>query len=163
MPAVQLTPLDDDLTERLLAVAVADADPTEVIPPVDGPPGWIARRQQFFRAFHRERQPGLAGPLRTVMYAITTDYRIVGMIRLTLDETGQEAEVGMWLARSARGQGLATEALRQLLDEARRAGARTVKADTTPENQAAQAVLRRVGADLVEEKSKIYARLELDT
>ncbi|MEV0718973.1 GNAT family N-acetyltransferase [Asanoa sp. NPDC050611] len=163
MPAVQLTPLDDDLTERLLAVAVADADPTEVIPPVEGPPGWTAGRAEFFRAFHHERQAGLAGPLRTVMYAITADYRIVGMIRLTLDESGREAETGMWLARTARGQGLGGAAFERLLDEAHRAGARTVKADTTPGNHAALAVLRRAGAQLRAENDKVYARLELDT
>ena len=161
MPAVQLTPLDDALIERLLALAVADAAPTEVMPPVDGPPGWNQTREDFFRRFHRERQPGLAGPLRTIMYAISAGDRLIGMIRLTLDEDGT-AETGMWLARSARGQGYGGGALEALLDEARRAGARTVKADTTPDNLAAQAVLRRVGARL-ERSDKIYARLELET
>ncbi|GIF52351.1 RimJ/RimL family protein N-acetyltransferase [Asanoa ferruginea] len=158
---MQLTPLDDALTERLLAVAVAEATPEEVIPPVEGPPGWTGSRQEFFRAFHRERQPGLAGPLRTVMFAIDVDSTIVGMIRLTLDDDGHTAETGMWLARSARGQGLGTKALTALLDEARRAGARTVRADTTPANRAAQAVLSRAGAALEPRGDKVYARLEL--
>ncbi|GIF76275.1 GNAT family N-acetyltransferase [Asanoa siamensis] len=158
---VQLTPLDDALTERLLAVAVADADPTEVTPPVDGPPGWTRERRDFFRAFHQERQGGLAGPLRTVMYAITTEDRLVGMIRLTIE--GDEAETGMWLARTARGQGVATQALHRLLYEARRAGARTVEADTTPGNHPALATLRGAGAVLEANPDKVYARLELDS
>jgi RimJ/RimL family protein N-acetyltransferase len=159
MPVV-LTPLDDALTERLLAVAVAGATPDEVMPPVDGPPGWTPARQEFFRAFHRERHPGLAGPLHTVMFAVHADGRLVGMIRLTLER--DDAETGMWLARSARGQGLATQALQALLGEARRAGARTVKADTTPGNRAAQATLTRCGAALDHQGEKVYARLELD-
>ena len=159
MPVV-LTPLDDALTERLLAVAVADATPEEVMPPVDGPPGWTPARQELFRAFHRERHPGLPGPLHTVMYAVHADDRLVGMIRLTLEKA--EAETGMWLARSARGQGLAAQALHALLGEARRAGARTVRADTTPGNRAAQAALSRCGAALDHQADKVYARLELD-
>jgi RimJ/RimL family protein N-acetyltransferase len=161
MPVVVLTPLDDALTERLLAVAVAGAAPEEVMPPVDGPPGWTPARQEFFRAFHRERQPGLAGPPHTVMFAVHADDRLVGMIRLTLET--DEAETGMWLARSARGRGLAAPALRALLDEARRAGARTVRADTTPGNRAALATLSRCGAALDHREDKVYARLELDT
>ncbi|HEV7711172.1 MAG TPA: GNAT family N-acetyltransferase [Asanoa sp.] len=160
---MKLTPLDDALTERLLTVAVADSTPEEVMPPVEGPPGWTQARQDFFRAFHHERQPGLAGPLRTVMFAIEVDDNLVGMIRLTVDDDGQTAETGMWLARSARGQGLGTEALRSLLDEARRAGARTVRADTTPGNKAALAVLGRTGAALAPQGDKVYARLELDS
>jgi RimJ/RimL family protein N-acetyltransferase len=157
---VALTPLDDALTEELLKLAVADAAPTEVMPPVDGPEGWTPAARSFFREFHRERQPGLTGTLRTVMYAITDDDRLVGMIRLTLEADGT-AETGMWLARSARGKGIGSASLAQLLGEARRAGVRTVKADTTPGNRAAQAVLRRLGATL-EQTDKVYARLELD-
>src|ERR1700754_4796549 len=101
---VALTPLDDALTEDLLEVAVVDAAPHEVMPPVDGPEGWTPQAREFFRAFYRERQ-SLTGPLRTVMYAITDDDRLVGMIRLTLEADGT-AETGMWLARSARGKGI---------------------------------------------------------
>ncbi|GIF68002.1 hypothetical protein Ais01nite_60370 [Asanoa ishikariensis] len=159
MPVV-LTPLDDALIERLLAVAVADATPEEVMPPVDGPAGWTPARQEFFRAFHRERSPGLAGPLRTVMYAVHADDDLVGMIRLTLEH--DEAETGMWLARAARGRGLAAPALLALLEQAQRAGARTVSAETTPGNRAAQATLSRCGAVLDHQGDKVYARLELD-
>ncbi|MEV4617169.1 GNAT family N-acetyltransferase [Asanoa sp. NPDC049573] len=141
---------------------MSDATPEEVMPPVEGPPGWTEGRQEFFRAFHRERRPGLDGPLRTVMFAIETDTGVIGMIRMTLDDDGT-AETGMWLARSARGRGLGTEALRTLLDEARAAGARTVRADTTPGNKAALAVLGRTGAALVPDGDKVYARLELDS
>ncbi|MDG4827008.1 GNAT family protein [Asanoa sp. WMMD1127] len=162
MPLV-LTPLDDALTERLLETARVDATPEEVMPPVDGEPGWTRARETFFRAFHQERQAGLTGPHRTVMYAIMINDQPRGMIRLTLDADGATAETGMWLARSARGQGLGTRALHALLAEAGKAGARAVRADTTPANRAAQAVLRRAGATLEPQGDKVYARLELGT
>jgi RimJ/RimL family protein N-acetyltransferase len=54
----------------------------------------------------------------------------------------------MWLGRSVRGHGVAPEALRLALGEAAAAGALTVRAQTTVENLAARATLRRAGATL---------------
>jgi RimJ/RimL family protein N-acetyltransferase len=159
---VRLEPLDEDLTARLLAVAVADATPADVMPPVDGPPGWTPASRAAFVAFHRERHTGLAGPTRTVMHAVLVDGDVVGMIRMTVTEPGI-VETGMWLARSVRGRGLGTAALAALIERARAAGAARVVADTTPANAPALAVLRRLGATLRPDGDKVYAHLDLTT
>ncbi|GGK98765.1 hypothetical protein Ppa06_67000 [Planomonospora parontospora subsp. parontospora] len=52
---VTLQPLDETSLRELLDAAVADADPLEVMPPVDGPAGWTAGRRQAFLDFHRAR------------------------------------------------------------------------------------------------------------
>jgi hypothetical protein len=48
-PTVQLLPLDDDVLEALVLVAVEDAEPDDAVPPVPGPPGWTAARVEAFR------------------------------------------------------------------------------------------------------------------
>ncbi|MGW2336751.1 GNAT family N-acetyltransferase, partial [Streptomyces sp. NPDC001685] len=62
---MELLQVDDANLEGLLAVAVDDAAPGEVMPPVAvaGPPGWTRERQVAFRNWHRARRPGLSGPL----------------------------------------------------------------------------------------------------
>jgi hypothetical protein len=122
---VRLAPVDEDNLEPLLAVAAAEATPDEVMPPVEAPAGWSHARREAFRAFHRRHFGGLAGPTRTVMYAILVDAQVVGMIRLawrdgssgrdgsserdgSAERSGartMEMETGMWLGQSARGQG----------------------------------------------------------
>jgi RimJ/RimL family protein N-acetyltransferase len=54
-------------------------------------------------------------------------------------------EVGYGLAESARGQGLATEALRAVVERASQLGATTVVAMTAVDNIASQRVLERLG------------------
>ncbi|MFJ8192058.1 GNAT family N-acetyltransferase [Streptomyces sp. NPDC096094] len=145
---VELRQVDEVSLEGLLAVAVEDAEPEEVMPPVAGPPGWTALRQEAFRAWHRARFPGLTGPLREATFTIAHEGRTVGSARLAVRGSQEVLETGMWLARSQRGRGTGSAALRILLGEAARAGARTVVADTTVLNTAALAVLRGNGATL---------------
>ncbi len=153
--------MDEAGLGELLAVAVGDAAPEEVMPPVAGPPGWTPEREEAFRAWHRARRAGLAGPLRESTYAITHDGEIVGAARLAVRGSGEALETGMWLARSHRGHGIGTAALRLLLDEAGRAGARVVVADTTAHNAAALAALRSNGATLTpsEDTADVHAEL----
>jgi RimJ/RimL family protein N-acetyltransferase len=159
---VSLQPLDESLMERLLAVAVADAAPDEVIPPVDAPPGWSPQRKEFFRTFHRDRFGGLDGrPLRTIMFAILVDEGVVGMIRLSRVDPPGTCETGMWLGRSVRGQGIASTALRLALAHAMAAGVTAVRANTTADNTAAQATLRSAGAILKAAGDRVDA--EIDT
>ncbi len=175
---VHLRPVDgDEMLERLLAVALADAPPEQVMPPVAGPPGiWTAQRQKAFRDFHRERYDGLAGEARTVMYAILiptnlgagvapADHngadRMVGMIRMSWRDEPDAVETGIWLGRSLRGRGLGAAALRALVAEAARHGARAVVAETTVDNHAALAVLRRAGATLTPEPGSDQVRAVL--
>jgi RimJ/RimL family protein N-acetyltransferase len=159
----ELYVIDDVVLEDLVEVAVDDADPEEVMPPVEGPPGWTPARVDALRDFHRVRYGGLDGPKRDLMYAVVHDGHVVGSIRMSrLDEPGR-FETGMWLCRSARGRGLGAAALAALLREAAAAGATTVVADTTPDNVAALGALRRCGAELVDdpEAGKVRAELRL--
>jgi RimJ/RimL family protein N-acetyltransferase len=160
---VELRQVDEEILEGLLAVAVGDAAPEEVMPPVSGPPGWTPGRQEAFRAWHRARRLGLAGPLHECTFAITHDGTIVGSARLARRDSPEALETGLWLARSHRGRGIGTAALRMLLDEAARAGARTVVADTTADNAAALAALRRNDATLTTSQNtgQVHARLPL--
>jgi RimJ/RimL family protein N-acetyltransferase len=65
----------------------------------------------------------------------------------------------MWLGRSVRGRGIGVRALRLLLDEAARTGARRVVAETTAENAAAITVLRRCSAVLVFDGTQVHAEI----
>lgn len=145
---VRLVPVDEGNLEALLSVAVAEADPAEVMPPVAGPPGWSEARREAFRAFHRQHFGGLTGPTRTVMYTILVGDDVLGMIRMSWRPEPDTVETGIWLGRSARGLGLGKAALRALLAEAARVGARRVVAETNAGNLPAMSVLRRCGAEL---------------
>lgn len=161
---VSIAPLDPALIEALLLVAVNDATPDEVIPPVEGPPGWIPARQDFFRAFHTERLGGLdAAPLHTQMYAILADAGIVGMIRLSRVDPPGAMETGMWLGRSARGRGIAPRAVRLVMAAAAEAGGSSIRAETTVGNLPAQATLRRAGATLTPAPDTLHVTATLPT
>ncbi|MFD6553425.1 GNAT family N-acetyltransferase [Streptomyces sp. NPDC058398] len=153
--------VDKESLEELLAVAVEGATPEEVMPPVGGPPGWTTERQEAFQNWHRARRPGLAGPLRESTFAITHNGKIVGSARLALRDSHDVLETGMWLGRSHRGSGIGTATLRILLDEAARAGARAVVADTKGHNMAALGALRRNGATLFASQDTVEIHAEL--
>ncbi|SOD64412.1 Protein N-acetyltransferase, RimJ/RimL family [Streptomyces zhaozhouensis] len=145
---VELRRIDEEGLATLLTVAVADAAPEEVMPPVTGPPGWTTERREAFLAWHRARRPGLGGSLGESTYAVLHDREVVGSARLARTDRRDVLETGLWLARAQRGRGIGTAALRALLREAARAGARAVVADTTTHNTAALTALRRNGAVL---------------
>src|SRR3954453_2647687 len=67
---VRLMPVDGQAREPLLCVAVTEAEPDEVMPPVEAPAGWSHERQEAFRRFHRSNYGGLDGPGHTGSYAI---------------------------------------------------------------------------------------------
>lgn len=158
---VDLLGVDEETLQGLLAVAVNDSDPGEVIPPMAGSPGWTAERQEAFRPWHRARR--LARPLHECTFAITNDGRIVGSARLARRDSSDVLETGMWLARSDRRRGTGTATLRALLDDAARVGARVVVAETTTNNPAALTVLRRNDARFTatEEGGHVHAQLAL--
>lgn len=133
------------------------------MPPVEAPAGWSLARREAFREFHRASFGGLDGPTRTLMYAIVAGGEVVGMVRMTRCGEPGTVETGMWLGRSARGQGLGAAALRELLHAAAAAGMRTVVAETTPDNQGAVSVLRKCGAELREKDGKLRAEMCLDS
>jgi RimJ/RimL family protein N-acetyltransferase len=158
---IRLTPVDENNLEPLLSVAVAEAEPDEVMPPVAAPAGWSQARRDAFRQFHRAHFGGLDGPTRHLMYAIVQDGDVVGMIRLARRDEPDTLETGMWLGKSTRGQGIGLIALRLLLTEAVRAGARRVVAQTRPDNTAALNLLRRCGARFEQHDGTVRAEIRL--
>jgi RimJ/RimL family protein N-acetyltransferase len=161
---VELRAMDEETLAGLLAVAVADAAPEEVMPPVAGPPGWTEARQQAFQAWHLARRPGLDGPLAEATFAVLHAGAIVGSARLAHRDpaTPGTLETGLWLARSHRGHGIGTATLRLITAEAARLGATQVLADTRAHNTAALNVLRRNGAALstAPDTDQVEARLD---
>lgn len=159
---VRLVPVDDKTLEPLLSVAAAEAEPDDVMPPVDAPAGWSHARREAFREFHRASYGGLDGPTSTIMYAILLGGEVVGMIRLARRPEPGIMETGMWLGRSARGQGVGVAALRELLTEAAGVGARAVVAETTVDNKGAIGVFTRCGADLRLDGQTVHAKVVID-
>ncbi|GAA2196042.1 hypothetical protein GCM10009848_66270 [Micromonospora lupini] len=161
--AVRLEPVDERNLEPLLSVAAAEAEPGEVMPPVEAPAGWSLARREAFREFHRASFAGLDGPTGSQMYAILVGGEVLGMIRMTRCDEPGTVEAGMWLGLSARGQGVGAAALRELLNLAARAGMRVVVAETTADNVGAVAVLEKCGAKLHEDGGKVHAEICLDS
>ncbi|MFJ6195978.1 GNAT family N-acetyltransferase [Micromonospora sp. NPDC092111] len=160
--AVRLEPVDEENLESLLSVAAAEAEPGDVMPPVEAPAGWSHARREAFREFHRASFGGLDGPTRTLMFAVLAGAEVVGMVRMTRCDAPGVVETGMWLGRSARGQGLGVATLRELLNAAAGAGMHSVVADTTRANVGAVSVLRSCGAKLLEHGDKVHAEISLD-
>jgi RimJ/RimL family protein N-acetyltransferase len=158
---VRLALVDEQTLEPLLSVAVAEAEPEEVMPPVSASAGWSQARREAFREFYRSSYGGLQGPTRTLMYAIFCDGDVVGMIRMARRDDPDTMETGMWLGRSARGQGIGEAALRLLLAQAAHVGTRAVVAETTSQNTAALAVLRRCGAKVRNAGTGMHAEILL--
>src|SRR6478609_10925094 len=148
VPAVALVDVSEPVLERLLAVALHDADADEVTPPLGTAAGWNTERISWFRAYHHAAAAGLDGPARQKSWAITADGELAGSIRLArvpgsgpLARDGGALETGIWLGRSFRGRGIGGEALRLIKLQAAEAGAADLEAETTPGNLAAQALL----------------------
>jgi RimJ/RimL family protein N-acetyltransferase len=144
-----LKPLELADIDELVAVAVADAAPEEVIPPVPGPPGWTAERRAACRAFFLEW--AAERPIPGARFAVVDEGRLVGIARLSPVDPPGTREIGMWLARSARGRGVGVAAVTELLAQATAQGVAAVVAETTRGNAAALGVLRRCGARLAED------------
>ncbi|MFI6043317.1 GNAT family N-acetyltransferase [Nocardia sp. NPDC051321] len=135
---VRLEPLTEDNLAMLLEVAVGDADPLEVMPPVAGAPGWNARREQAFLEFHRGRALLAEAPVEYT-YLIAVGGRVVGAARLQPGAEGLEA--GVWIGRSERGRGVGRAVAEQLRTAAAELGARRIVAVTTVGNSAARTLL----------------------
>ena len=154
--------MDESNLESLLSVAVAEAEPGDVMPPVTAPAGWSLARREAFREYHRASYGGLDGPTGNQMYAILAGGAVVGMVRMARRDEPGTVESGIWLGRSARGQGVGLAALRALLVEAAGCGMHTVVADTTTDNPGALGVLARCGAKLREDGDQVHAEISLD-
>ncbi|HCA86496.1 MAG TPA: GNAT family N-acetyltransferase [Streptomyces sp.] len=155
---VTLRPLEEKVLRDLLDAAVADADPREVMPPLDaGPDGgpadeWTPERRSAFLGFHRTRSL-TAEPVEAT-YAVVVGKAVVGAVRLfplTAAERAARpaAEAGVWLMRSYRGAGVGDAAFRQLLGLAHAQGIERLYVHTTVENTAARALITALGATVV--------------
>lgn len=152
---VTLLPLDRPLLAGLLAVAVADADPAEVMPPVTDPAGgegWTVERRAAFERFHAWRSLP-PDPVEST-YAITVAGRVAGAARLCARpdrnrnrerEGPGTVEAGLWIGRSHRGAGVGGTVLRLLIDRARADGHDRLYLSTTPENTAMRHLMAGLG------------------
>ncbi|MET3811815.1 GNAT family N-acetyltransferase [Arthrobacter sp. UYEF3] len=170
VPVVALLDVTDAVLERLLSLALHDADADEVTPPLGTAEGWNTERISWFRAYHHAAAAGLDGPGRQKTWAVTADGEPAGSVRLRRvpdGGTGPSAhrgvalETGIWLGRSFRGRGIGREALRLVTAQASIAGARLLEAETTAGNSPAQALLRSAGAELAAGGQQVKARLNL--
>ena len=153
MSTVKLRPIDEKLLPRLLDVAVAGADPDEVMPTDPGPSGWTPERRAAFGDYYGSAPA----------YAIKVGDEIAGATRLTPAEAPGAAEVVIWLARPARGKGHGTEALHLLVEQARSEGVTALIAETDMSNRPAVGALRTLGAKLWEdpESGAVHATLRV--
>jgi len=159
---VRLERIDDVALERLIALATSEASPDEVMPPVEGPPGWTQSRHDAFRAFYRSRRDGLETACREVMLLIVNDDQIVGSVRLaTIDP--DTFETGMWLTRSTRGRGIGADVLRAVIAEVTTRGARRLIVETTSGNGGALSILKKCGATFRSPDSdgRVHAHFQL--
>ncbi|MFE3784873.1 GNAT family N-acetyltransferase [Amycolatopsis sp. NPDC059090] len=158
---IVLIPLDEPGLERLLEAAVADAEPTEVMPPVEGPAGWTEARREAFLAFHRRRSLNPDTAIETT-WVVEVDGRVCGAARLrpVSGRSALEVEAGVWLGRSARGRGIGRKVTAVLLDAARDGGAAKFVATTTVDNAAAHRLLSGAGAELDVRGTEIDAHLD---
>jgi ribosomal-protein-alanine N-acetyltransferase len=164
-PDVRLRDVDETMLGQLLDLAVRDASPDEVTPPLGTGPGWNAERLAWFRAYHRAAASGLDGPALEKSWAVVCDGSPAGSIRLkrTPATAGHStAETGIWLGRGYRGRGVGRAALRLALVEARRAGLHGVVAQTSAANVGAQRILGSAGAVLThDDDGTVSAAVEL--
>jgi RimJ/RimL family protein N-acetyltransferase len=153
---VELIPVDESVLELLVQAATSDAAPDDVTPPMAGD-RWGPERTDWLCAFHRDRRPGLDGPLGEATWAVSLDGAVVGAVRLKRTDDPLVLETGIWLTRSARGHGTGRLAVAAALRRARDLGAREVRADTSPGNAAALSVLQRLGFRTTEAGDRVRA------
>ncbi|MFJ4880842.1 GNAT family N-acetyltransferase [Streptomyces sp. NPDC088745] len=157
---VTLRQLDEDLLRDLLDVAVAEADPHEVMPPVAGPAGWTAERRTAFLRFHQSRSLS-ADPVEAT-YVIVVGDAVVGAARLCpLEGAKRAVEAGVWIGRSYRGSGVGGAVLSHLLTLACADGFDSLFLSTTPDNTASQRLLSALGVDVVHEGDAVTAWVDL--
>jgi ribosomal-protein-alanine N-acetyltransferase len=152
-PHVTLAAVDEDVLDRLVEVATSDAEPNEVTPPRGEAPGWNLERTAWLRDFHRAARAGLDGPAGDATWAVLVDGDVAGQVRLRRPDDRGMLETGYWIARSARRRGVGRTAVALAVAEARRyavctPGVNGVRAATTTDNVASQAILRSLGFEL---------------
>jgi hypothetical protein len=108
-----------------------------------------------FCAFYRSHQAGLDGPTRTRMYAVLSNATSSELIRMARRDK-DTLETGMWLGKSARGQG--SVAAFGCFSTSQRPPGASLVAETTSSNVAAIVCLRRCGATFTVNGPDVHAR-----
>ncbi|MFD6446575.1 GNAT family N-acetyltransferase [Promicromonospora sp. NPDC060204] len=164
---VDLVPVGEDVLEDLLALAVAEAQPGEVMPPASGESThearttWTELRKGAFRDYHRRCRVNLTAPVPEVTWAVKAQGRIVGAARLALvDDDPTAREVGLWLGESYRGHGIADEVAYWALAAARTMDARRLVARTVASTPARR-TLERIGFEVAEHDDGLVGTIAL--
>lgn len=164
---VDLVPVGEDVLEDLLALAVAEAQPGEVMPPASGESAhearttWTEPRKGAFRDYHRRCRLTPAAAVPEVTWAVKTRGRIVGAARLALVDGDPGArEVGLWLGQSYRGHGIAGEVAYWALAAAHTMDARRLVARTVASARARRS-LERIGFEVAEQDGGLVGTLTL--
>lgn len=76
---------------------------------------------------------------------VEPDGSIVGRVNLAYVTEDRSAELGYRIAEHAAGRGLATAAVREVIELAKSYGLTSLKAETTLDNAASRVILARVG------------------
>lgn len=152
---VDLVPVDEAVLEDLLALAVAEAQPGEVMPPASGESAteprttWTELRKGAFREYHRRCRVNPHVPVPEVTWAVTARGRVVGAARLALIDGEPDArEVGLWLGRSYRGQGLSGEVAYWAFAAAQTMDAKRLVARSTVSTPRVRRSLERAGFEV---------------
>ncbi|MFF1947026.1 GNAT family N-acetyltransferase [Rhodococcus qingshengii] len=161
--SIWLVGVDGSVLDELERVAVSDASADEVTPRITPGDEWTADRVEWLREFHRVRRSGLVGVNGEATWAVTDGEHILGSVRLKRVDGLRAAEIGIWLARVARGQGAGRQAIAALLQRAGELGVEKIVADTAEANGAAIGVLRGIGFTIgsAGQGGRVQARLRL--
>jgi RimJ/RimL family protein N-acetyltransferase len=165
---VDLVPVNEDVLEDLLALAVAEAQPGEVMPPASGESAteprttWNDLRKGAFREYHRRCRVNPHAPVPEVTWAVRARGRIVGAARLALVDGDPDArEVGLWLGQPYRGQGLSGEVAYWAFAAAQTMDAKRLVARTTARSAAARKSLERIGFEVVDSGGVLIGTISL--
>jgi RimJ/RimL family protein N-acetyltransferase len=147
-----------------------DADATEIAAAYQADPE-IPRRTGFpygmtetqASAYIDERRLGWEQGAKAAFGIFDKHGRLLGSISLlTIDWASLEGEVGFWLAREARGRGVAVRALERIVRWAEELGLRRLTATVEVTNDASRRVLERaqfVRARTAPENRELHGRL----
>lgn len=131
------------ITETQLRQIAASGVPPELsdrLEPNALPPEFVARR-----ALQLLAQGNAEVWSYSYLIVRENDDRIVGGCGFKIAPHGGRVEIGYGVSPESRGQGAATEAVRQLIDIAFSAGASNVVAEVSPQNRASTRVVQKLG------------------
>jgi RimJ/RimL family protein N-acetyltransferase len=131
--------------ERIRRATVADVDGVvELVAEVAAEGKWLATEIPFDRSARVERMcSGIETGRMVLFIAENPDGRIVGELSLWL--SGPRAELGMAIAREARGYGLGRAMMKAALDWADANGVTHTELTVLPDNAIALALYRNTG------------------